>query len=218
MVRLRTALLVVCAACVSRVDAGSSSPKSFGIGKSQIVISSAAETGRLLIRISMHTPPCSSRCGLPALQTHRAAPTGDATMRLQNCSTTQFHRMLLTHPSTFSGLPATYGLTDLKARAFAAARTAACAAMPPVHVSFPNRILSFIRCCRWSGSDKSGQACGVDYAIWRFYLDGEATPVELQMSQAARGGHACRVADESGSLRRQRRPFRAVGQRVVRQE
>ena len=39
--------------------------------------------------------------------------------------------------------------------------------------------------------DKSGQACGVDYAIWRFYLDGETTAsVELQMSQAAFVGNA----------------------------
>lgn len=35
------------------------------------------------------------------------------------------------------------------------------------------------------------QACGVDYAIWRFYLDGEASAsVTLQMSQAAFVGNA----------------------------
>lgn len=50
------------------------------------------------------------------------------------------------------------------------------------------RVLTIVRP---DNRDKSGQACGVDYAIWRFYLDGETSAsVELQMSQAAFVGNA----------------------------
>ena len=47
----------------------------------------------------------------------------------------------------------------------------------------------------WEGGPShggsSGQAAGVDYAIWRFYLDGETTPsIELQTSQGAFVGNA----------------------------
>lgn len=43
-----TAVMVVMAAAVAVVQAGS--PASFGVGRSQLVISSAAETGELLLR------------------------------------------------------------------------------------------------------------------------------------------------------------------------
>eukprot|EP00035_Acanthoeca_spectabilis_P004900 m.107915 g.107915 ORF g.107915 m.107915 type:complete len:358 (-) comp12779_c0_seq2:1181-2254(-) len=45
----------------------------------------------------------------------------------------------------------------------------------------------------WSNgpSTPTGQAAGVDYSIWRFYIDGESVPsVKLQMSQAAFVGNA----------------------------
>jgi hypothetical protein len=39
--------------------------------------------------------------------------------------------------------------------------------------------------------DKTATKCGVDYAIWRFYLDGEPHPsIEIQSSQGALVGNA----------------------------